>query len=1037
MAKFFPMTLPFIMLGVISAGMLSASELFPFETKYGIDLSGAAAEKNGWKAQILFHPERIGIMDGETIKFGVAITPPEHIKPPEKLRIKWAIIGREREISLGDVKIISITSGKAFDTNMASLKCLGFGSFWLQCLIMLPDGNSITLRRPFIILDEEPQTTFTIYACAAPSLSDKPWRHGADTVAEAGINLMLFNAIDDWNGEAGKRAEERLDWFACFGIKWVDFPSTIDWTLIHAPIATGMWDAYHDPDVRAFCRQLTQCTAQWGRKLPSFFGISLMDEPAARSFWGNNADVFRERFLTYDPIADPLRFYADYHRFNCWSMGDLFRDCREAARKVSKTLKICVEGHNNFWTGSGIYAPLNIPHLDLNTTHHYYGDYGWGAFATLLGCEMAQVGLRDLPLWMMGGFGPLKREQYEAQVGQAIARGAKAFGYFELADPKRFSQMVGEIKPINADLQRVGTIFQNLRRMRGEVAVLFSISNAAFFAKHPPVRFDAWKDPQALVKALSEALKTLKGTTEMDVKHGVVIHEPDERTDYAGACIAAFMALNLSGYDADFIVEEELTPQGLSGKKVIVAPQIVYLPKASLDSLYQFVKSGGIVFTDAETRIRSEIWQKLPISIVSSLPKGAGFEERKEEQEAKFEEMRKILAESVARYVKPRIEGIPKGIIYGYFDGGMARYLVIVNASWRRNERGIRELAPFCGEILAKDLRRGLRIQIGKGIVGKGDETQKWELSLNEGKFTIYAFVPEGIERVQISAPKRVTQGQRQNFTVTLVGSKGKPLPIVAPLEVQIRVGNDKPLTYFRATDENGKFNGTFVVPLASAAKRVQIRVTELLTNKTSLVSADIEPSKALINSQELPTVVISDPDAICQFFAKFSEIKVISPPELHEYAAMLARKLTEVLHAHPRISVDTPEKSRKPEKFPPSVDPEFHRKRDPNAQVHPHFNPTHLEIGANAILIGDEKNNELIRDLLHANLLPNRMDNELYSTKALLQYAWSPFDPDKDVIILRARTKDALSAGVEAIAMLAKMAGKDATKWRKMGMLN
>ncbi|MCS7254703.1 MAG: hypothetical protein NZ781_11860 [Armatimonadetes bacterium] len=1028
MAVFLSFVLPFFFLGAVvpkipNTSNFSWNNLLQFETEGGVDLSETVVEKNGWKAQILFHPDRIGIMEGETIEFGAIISPTKNAKYSGKIRIKWAMVGGEREISLGDVRTIKVTSDKVLDANSATLDCPGIGQFWLQCIITLPDGNSIRLRRPIVIIDRESQTKFTIYACAAPVLSDKPWRRGADIAAEAGINLMLFNAIDDWNGEAGKRAEETLDWFACFGIDWIDFPSTIDWTLIHAPIATGMWDAYHDPDVRAFCRQLTQCVAQWGRKLPSFLGISLMDEPAARSFWGNNADVFRERFLIYDPLAEPLRFYADYHRFNCWSMGDLFRDCREAAMKVDKRLKICVEGHNNFWTGSGIYAPLNVSHLDLNTTHHYYGDYGWGAFATLLGCEMAQVGLRHMPLWMMGGFGPLKRHQYEAQVGQAIARGAKAFGYFELAEPKRFLEMVGEIKPINLELRRIGTIFQNLKRKRSEVAVLFSVSNAAFFAKHPPVRFDAYKDPQALVKALSEALKMLKGATEMDVKHGVVMHEPDERTDYVGACMAAFMALNFSGYDAEFIVEEELTPQWLSGKKVLIAPQIVYLPKASMDALYQFVKSGGIVLTDSETRLHSEIWQKLPVSIVSSLPERVGFEERKDEQEAKFEEIRKILGEYLGKYVKPRLEGIPKGIIYGYFDGGMARYLVIANVSWKRNEQGKRELAPFKGEITARFLRPGLRIQIGKGIVGKGGETQRWMLSLPEGKFAIYAFVPETIEKVSVNVPKKVVQGRRQNFAVTLIGSKGKSLPIVAPLEVQIQVGNAKPLTYFRATDENGKFNGTFIVPLESAAKRVQIKVTELLTNKSTTLSVEINSSKAFINSEELPMVIISDRDAIRQFFATFSEIKLISPPELNDYAATLAKELSELFRYSHKISIDTPENARKLEKFPPSVDPEFHRKRNPNAQVHPHFNPTQLEIGTPAILIGDERNNELIRDLIHANLLPRRMNNELYSLRALLQYAWSPFDPDKDVIILYARTQEALRTGVEAIVKLAKMA--------------
>lgn len=1024
MMGFLSFALPFILLGAIWAEMPNISHnsehgLFPFETAAGVDFSGTAMEKDGWKARVLFHPERIGIMNGEMIDFGVIITPPKNATSLGRLRIKWAIVGGEREILMKEkVKEINTALDKVTDTNTALLNCVGIGPFWLQCLITFPDGNSITLRRPFVILDNNRRTMFTIYACAAPNLSDKPWRYGADVVADAGINLMLFNAIDDWNGEAGKRAEERLDWFACFGINWIDFPSTIDWTLIHAPIATGMWDAYHDPDVRAFCRQLTQCVAQWGRRLPSFVGISLMDEPAARSFWGNNAEVFCKNFLTYDPVAEPLRFYADYHRFNCWSMGELFRDCRDAAREVDKKLKICVEGHNNFWTGSGIYAPLNVQHLDLNTTHHYYGDYGWGQFATLLGCEMAQIGLREKPLWMMGGFGPLKQEQYRAQVGQAIARGAKAFGYFELADPNRFSKMVREIRQINRELERIGTIFNNLRRKRSNVAVLFSISNAAFFAKHPPVRLDAWKDQKALAFSLSESLKLLNGATEMFFEQGVVMHKPDERTDYGGACMAALMALTFSGYDAEFIGEEEVINGGLAGKKVIFAPQIVYLPNHVIEALTKFVKSGGLVLTDEETRLKLPIWKKLPISVVMSIPKGR-FDERPYEGAA-FEKMREILTEAVKSAVKPRIEGIKEGIIYGYFDGGSARYLVISNATWKYEQDNGKKLEQFDGEILASNLVSGVRVQIGKGIVGHGGETQKWRISLPPGGFAIYSFLPKRIWKISIHTPKTVRAGQSGKFSIALLDPAGKNLPIVAPIEVQISIGNGKSIVYYRATDAQGKFTGEFFAPLATNSKTIQIKVSELLTGCTASAKVPITPAKAVLDAQELGEVLISDPKEISEFFGKFFGIKIIASEQLQSIARELAERLSKVC---PKVNflVELPELARQPEKFPPSVDPEFHRKRDQNAQVHPHFNPTHLTLGGAAILIGDETNNPAIQDLLNSNLLLRRMNNELYADKAILQYAWAPFDPDADVVILRATKKEAIAKGIEVLIKLAK----------------
>jgi hypothetical protein len=86
--------------------------------------------------------------------------------------------------------------------------------------------------------------------------------------------------------------------------------------------------------------------------------------------------------------------------------------------------------------------------------------------------------------------------------------------------------------------------------------------------------------------------------------------------------------------------------------------------------------------------------------------------------------------------------------------------------------------------------------------------------------------------------------------------------------------------------------------------------------------------------------------------------------------------------------------------------------------KAHPHFNPHHLTLGRAAILVGTPANNKLIADVAAANLLPRRPALPLYAERGLIQYLWSPFDPDLDAIVLSAPTP-ALELG--AIRVLAE----------------
>jgi len=974
--------------------------LRPFETAKGIDWSGLSARRGEWRAELLFHPERIGVADGETLEFGVRITGPKGSQG--EIGTRWRLLGGGRALSLGEPARLALRDGAAGEARFVQARGWGRGDYWLTCDLRFPGGAEATLRRPLVVLPLEPRSSFPIYGNLGFPKGKHPWRWGADAAAAAGFNMVLNNAIDDWNGGSGRRGAEMLDRFATYGVRWIDFPSTLDWTLIHAPIVTAGWDLYHDPHIRAFCRQNAQCVAQWGRRLPGFAGISLMDEPAARSFWGNNATVFREKFLSYDAAREPLRFLADWHRFNCWSMGDLFRDCRDAIRGIEPGMAVCVEGHNNLGTGGGIYAPLNVPHLDLNTTHHYYGDYGWGPFATSFGCETAQIGLRDKPLWMMGGFNLRSEAKYRAQVGQALARGCRAFGYFEWASPRRGEDALPHITPINRYLERFATMFTRLKRTRSQVGVFFSVRNNAFFAAHPPVRFDATPDAKATVKAIREALARLPGQPKLEVKHGTIM--PKGR--YAEACMTAFMALVLSGYEVEFLGEEDLTPQGLKGKRVLVAPQLAYLSREAREALEEFRKAGGTIVTDQATRLRMEGWRTLPLRFEACIPEKR-YEQRTREDEAEFERARKALVEAVGRVVRPRLEGLAPGMVYGWHEGGEARYLVVSNASHKRGEKGLRALAPFSGEVRVRDLPAGIRVRLGEEDAAEGGTEQSWKLGLAPGAFAIYAFLPRAVVPRLVVASV-MARGGRSRIQVQLVGQEGKRLRAAVPIELLISGADGRGLAhYFRATGPDGSCECHWSPGLTVADASITVVARELLTGRSAKrVVAMAEPTHKF-PPRALPQIVVSDQEAVMRFAMRHRKVLLVAPSAARDVAVKLAEQIRPEFDD---LTVVVVEEVRQQEKMPRVMDPEVYRKKyGKGARIHPHFNPTQLAVGRAAILLGTEKNNPLIADLLNANLLPRRLDNPLYARRGLIQYAWAPFDPDLDVLVLRAESGEML----------------------------
>lgn len=961
-----------------------------YETAAGVDRSGENATMGGWTAELSVSPERLGVADGETLEAGVVLRAPAGATG--RATFTWQLTGSARDLHVAGKREMTLRDGQARDALAIPVRGWGAGDYWLACEVGLPDGQSLRLRRPLVVINQRLNSEFTIYGmhrCGIyidnPKTAPFHWRGGADLLAAEGFNLVYNNILDCWNINNGA---ERLDFAGVYGLRYIDFPSTIDWTCTHSPVMEGGWDNYHDPAVRAFCRQLSQGAAQWGRCYPAFTGISLMDEPYNRGFWGNNAEVFKKRFLTYDGVKEPLRYAADWAWFTAWSMGDLFADCRTAIRKVDPDLGVSVEITHEL--KRGYHPALNNGALDINTVHYYAQDCdpgGWDTFSVVEGCEASQLGLRTKPLWMLGGYS--EPRFWRPQAGQALARGAQGFGCFTAWGLSEENLKI--IRPLNQELARWGSIFVKTHRRPAAVGVLYSVRNVTMWHDQL-VQFGGGGNAGATVAALNK-LHGLSGKDCMYLHPDSDIRRPDGRS-YDDACRSTLMGLTLSGYYVQYVDETELTPEGLAGKRVLIAPHLVYLTPEMRAGLEQFVKGGGVLIVDPYARVALDLARVAPFH---TTPDGSGdteFLKRTAAQDQPFEAMRQELVKAVSAVVTPELTGQSPDMVYGLHEGGEAVYLVLANTHHERDAAGKRQLAPFAGDVVAHFATDSTRVRLGETTLCEGAAAASWRETLTAGDFAIHAFLKRPIDAVGLTAASAAIRGQPFEFKVELAGKIAQPLPAVVPLEIEVLDDKGQLLARFwRATDAKGAFADSILPGLAGTSQAMTIRVTELLTGKRVEKQVAIHAAKTAGPSVvTLPPILVSDEAAIAAFAKTFQQVLVVVPDAASTELLAEVEKLRPLFE---ELVVQKAAEARKDEKLPPWP------------RAHPHFNPHQLQVGRATILVGTPANNTLIADVTKANLLPRRPTLPIYAVCGLIQYLWSPFDPDLDAIVISAPTTE------------------------------
>jgi|688.fasta_scaffold09630_9 hypothetical protein len=371
--------------------------------------------------------------------------------------------------------------------------------------------------------------------------------------------------------------------------------------------------------------------------------------------------------------------------------------------------------------------------------------------------------------------------------------------------------------------------------------------------------------------------------------------------------------------------------------------------------------------------------------------------------------MRQELIKAVAEFVTPELTGQAPDMVYGLHEGGEATYLVLANTHHERDAAGVRQLAPFAGGVATTFGTDRTRVRLGETTLCTGEAAASWRETLSAGDFAIHAFLKRTIDAVQLTAADAATRGQPFEFKVGLRTGQAlrlpSPLPAVVPLEIEVMDEHGQLLTRFwRATDAAGAYADSLLPGLTDTSQTMTIRVTELLTGKRAELRVAIRDAKTGGQSAAaLPPLLVSDAAAIAAFAKTFSQVLVVVPDAASDDL------LAEVENLRPLFKglvVKKAAEARKDEKLP----------QWPKA--HPHFNPHHLTLGRAAILVGTPANNKLIADVAAANLLPRRPALPLYAERGLIQYLWSPFDPDLDAIVLSAPTP-ALELG--AIRVLAE----------------
>lgn len=523
---------------------------------------------------------------------------------------------------------------------------------------------------------------------------------------------------------------------------------------------------------------------------------------------------------------------------------------------------------------------------------------------------------------------------------------------------------------------------------------------------------------------------------------------------------ATFRALRRAGYFADYVHEEEIPEGGLKGRKVVWLVGIRHrLAPDVLAGLEQFVQQGGRICCDATTDVKTSGLDEKSVTRTtvdySSMNQwrmetqnhaAKLLEEKKAaEYAAATREMSQSKMEAfVDRHlpavidamkgVASEVERSERGVIWGKWVAGDARYYCLINDVQAPPSEpdfvpdfieALKNTKVFraCYWAEAKDVKVKFH-NLKKNEAVYVIEGRDWSKMSRLGETLDFAPTEMKIVCV-LPAPIKKLTAEAKGTTL----SARIHLRVAVPLEVVITDGaGQERYRLHRSTNAAGEYQETFPV-----AGKTRAQITELFTGKKAELEWDapapgqpLRPAidvqvfdetaiRALLKSGQRIVVVLGDKasaeeKAIAQQLA--SKLKLEGKDETTvlrkgRYPKVFAA-IREVDGKWKDVTIEQREKERKewdklgnwvgnPE-YPPSL-------------------PDAYEADDHLILIGTDKSSTLIQAIQRASMLM-RVANDYYPGKGhgFVQYAWSPFAFEKDVILITGSDADGLRKAAEKL---------------------
>ena len=904
---------------------------------------------------------------GEAVDVAVRVQ-----SPGGPATVEFWLDGPAGRIRLGADQMPQLEAGTADFTYRIDTGAIRPGTYRLIARAKLGDQQKeagVSLE----IVSDVRLTNFTIIHMGIPGWV-LPTNNLAADSARYHFNFQNANIADCWS-RGGKveltGAERNAEDMVRHGIDFMKYPTVFGWGLAHRPIRGGA--SWYDPDIIEISAQLTQYHTQACRRFPNFVGLNPIDEPGVS--WTNEflAAAFKKKTGMDAPAKEDrekdLKRYVAYQTFRNYTLAQFHDLMKPRMLEVDPRAKLSCQTFAGILTRAGLY-PSGNTFMDIQSTHtydHWPTSNNWIAFALNLR-RANRNAFWKRPLWTFTGCYGIMPDQWRASWSLGMSEKLDGHGYFlgagEVPEGQPWAEYgLAEMVRINRICEKYGDFFLALEKPVEPLALWYSLEQAAA------------SDPESF---------------------------------YEQEVIGAFYALKRAHFPVTVVTDEDLRAGLLKEHKVLMLVGIDYAPDDLRGAVEKFRAGGGKLVADRTTSafdkvVRMDTDFREFAAGVAEVEK-AWYEKR---QETSMRLRRDIFAEKSIlrnlRKVKQALLPLVERPAYAQSPDtflavqryGDARYVFVANeASVYRhpNVEGrwitMQESVPATDTITMPFAR-------GKAVY---DLWTGEELKLDANGAVDLRMLPAGL-RVLCVYP---TALPKQTFGMTVVG----PWPVkldmrlepaadasgVVPALIELRDPNGKiALKQYTVADAAARSGWTHRSAANDSGGTWRARYVNLLTGEEQVAEVNLPEPRAdaqAIVSRLAPAISFDD-----RAYAEFLSRKPlwIVPGKGCE---PIAEELAKLLGAEIRNAEDI----RKTDTYPDLLDPE----KNKGVWMMRRWEPLSFTTGADLVLVGTPENNILIKDVNESGILRRVVHpSTLGKGEGMVQYAWSPFDPDKDAVIV------------------------------------